>query len=1125
MLAGDLTSNDGSVIGSVEQVLQRNPDDPYILYPDATRTGHSSLDGHQLINAVRYGAEKYQAAIGPTRETDRVVAYLSSSHVSYFINLLSLMTNDYVPLLLSPRNATAGMVDLIQRSKAVALVYETGQSHIVQQLRKDVPGLNMVEAIQSEELLSDGKNESMKEDGNVGFGIKQAVGATDNLADRVILAMHSSGSTAFPKLRYWTNRSMMADWGYDDKSHRQRTFLPAPLFHALGVWAGFSTLRASGALILASFPFSPAALLTAMQKTAPTKSVLAPSVLEDLVGFLDTTAPDRWSILSSLDSILVGGAPCPQEIGDRAVERGVGLKSIYGSTEAGILLGPEPDSNEWNVLRPIVDEQYIKWQVVNKERGIYRMFVKTSLEGFAKGVTDEEWYDTNDLFKQIRPGFWMYRGRADDILVHITGEKTNPVPMELSFRTHPLIHEAVILGQDRFQTCAFILLDRQEVLKYSPLEVMDHVYQAVEDANELAPQHSRLVKELVEVLPFGHDDFPRTESKRNVIRQRAALLLKERENALYERYEKGLSAQGPKQELVAQGDLTDFIVKTAAKIMGRDAKTLTDAQDQHTSLFELGLDSLGATQLRNELARVVNYDLPRDVVFNYSSIHDLASYLNSLRHEPTSLEDLRRAIRDEVAAILKKSMDTSLDDVSFFEIGLDSLGATTLGNRLAKILGKDVKRDIIFDHSTVSGLASTLSGTIGDDNLASTKQLTKAQDLLKKYLSRISSLTPLPADTSPPDRRRILLTGSTGALGTELLGSLLALPNVDKIYCLHRGSNDLQREIKSFASRLGDASILEQAEAEGRVYGVAAKLEEDRLGVGEETYKLLEDVTDILHVGWPVNWSFPVEAFDGTLNGVFNLLRLSTHQRPKAFHFISSIAAYARPPGRPTIPEEPVPNNPAYASKMGYGVSKWIAERMLENASSELGTKVNIFRCGQLSGNTTHGAWNRTDFWAGVLASGVNLGVLPDIPSQIDWLPVDIAANAILELAGLTKTTDQNEPNLNVYHIANPHRAPWSSICTAINNLGHPISVLPIQSWLSLVSDPNNRKRDPAITDQLIPVLHQMLLGDLNDMADLETTKTEQASSHIRESINAADEQYWRTVIGSFEKMNMLKHA
>ncbi|KNC95890.1 uncharacterized protein SPPG_08651 [Spizellomyces punctatus DAOM BR117] len=870
MLGGDQTSNGGSVIRSLEQIFQRNPDDPYILYPDATRTGHCSLDGHQIINAVRYGAEKYQGAVGPARETDRVVAYLSSSHVSYFINLLSLMTNDYVPLLLSPRNATAGMVDLIQRSKAVALVYEPGQSHIVQQLRKDLPELKMVEAIQFEELLRDEKNEWMKEDGSVGFGIKQSVGATDNLADRVTLAMHSSGSTAFPKLRYWTNRSMMAnpnDRGFDDTSRRQRTFLPAPLFHALGIWVGLSTLRASGAIILASFPFSPAALLDAVQKTNPTKIVLPPSLLEDFVGYLDTTAPERWSILSSLDSILVGGAPCPQEIGDRVVERGIGLRSIYGSTEAGVLLGPEPGSKEWNVLRPIIDEQHIKWQVVNKERGIYRMFVRTSVVGFAKGVTDEEWYDTNDLFKQVRPGFWMYRGRGDDILVHITGEKTNPVPMELSLRTHPLIHEAVILGQDRFQTCAFILLDRQEILKYSPLEVMDQVYRAVEDANELAPQHSRLIKELVEVLPFGHADFPRTESKGNVIRRRAAVMLKEREQKLYERYEKGLSEQGPKQALGAQGDLTDFIVQAAAKIMGRDATTLTDPQDQRTSLFALGLDSLGATQLRNELARVVNNDLPRDIVFSYSSIHDLASYLSSVRNEPTSLTDLRRAIRDEVAAILKKTMDTSMDDVSFFEIGLDSLGATTLSNRLAKILGKDIKRDIIFDHSTVSGLASALSGTTGDDNVASTKQLTKAQDLLKKYISRISTLTPLPADTSQPDRRRILLTGSTGALGTELLASLLALPNVDKIYCLHRGSNDLQRESKSFASRLGDASILEQAEAEGRVHGVAANLEEDRLGVGDETYKLLEDVTDILHVGWPVNWSFPVEAFDGTLNG------------------------------------------------------------------------------------------------------------------------------------------------------------------------------------------------------------------------------------------------------------------
>jgi long-subunit acyl-CoA synthetase (AMP-forming) len=113
-------------------------------------------------------------------------------------------------------------------------------------------------------------------------------------------------------------------------------------------------------------------------------------------------------------------------------------------------------------------------------------------------------YSTNDVFIEDPPGSGEYQiqGRHDDTLVHINGEKTNPVPMEDIICHFPIVQRAFVFGHQRLCTGVLIQLNREQADNYSIDEILDKVWEAVEASNKLAPSHSRIVRQMVKCLPM-----------------------------------------------------------------------------------------------------------------------------------------------------------------------------------------------------------------------------------------------------------------------------------------------------------------------------------------------------------------------------------------------------------------------------------------------------------------------------------------------------------------------------------------------------------------------------------------------------------------------------------------------
>lgn len=237
-------------------------------------------------------------------------------------------------------------------------------------------------------------------------------------------------------------------------------------------------------------------------------------------------------------------------------------------------------------------------------------------------------YSPGDLFIEDPPGsgYYIIQGRKDDVLVHITGEKTNPLPMEIAMRTHAIVEHAIVLGHQRFCCSVLIQLNLQEAFKHELRTIEELVWEAVKSANEEAPTHSHIVPALVKILPMNKH-LPIT-GKGNVIRKSAELECGALIDKMYEQFFNNVGttcdAQPHFQERAwTKDEMCNYLQKIVANVLNMPPEICSD----HTkSLFALSLNSLTAIQLRNTLCNQFG-QLNQDIIFEFSSIDALGAEL------------------------------------------------------------------------------------------------------------------------------------------------------------------------------------------------------------------------------------------------------------------------------------------------------------------------------------------------------------------------------------------------------------------------------------------------------------------------------------------------------------------
>ena len=355
------------------------------------------------------------------------------------------------------------------------------------------------------------------------------------------------------------------------------------------------------------------------------------------------------------------------------------------------------------------------------------------------------------------------------------------------------------------------------------------------------------------------------------------------------------------------------------------------------------------------------------------------------------------------------------EDMDLFSYGVDSIACMRLRTQLTRLVppsGDELPMSVVEDCGTVERLAKyILRKRHGLSDKEEEDEEHLMLDLVKQFGTFEQSRENCRSNGTidgPSSGDIIVLTGATGALGAHMLDLLRKLANIDAIYCLVRGVDEhaaMERVRKALEQRgLTNPAMVEELNPKVKV--IPAQLSEKRLGLPDDLYDYLtREVTSIIHVAWTVNFRLRLRSFvKDNIAGVRNLLDLAMktpRPHPPRFTYCSSTAAIIKGPlNRLGLLPEEISLDPSTASPLGYSRSKWVAEQICLEAHkrTSLRGRISVVRVGQLAGDSSSGIWNTKEAWPMMLSTAKLIHCLPDLGDEpLDWLPVDVAAQAFLE--------------------------------------------------------------------------------------------------------------------------------
>jgi len=405
----------------------------------------------------------------------------------------------------------------------------------------------------------------------------------------------------------------------------------------------------------------------------------------------------------------------------------------------------------------------------------------------------------------------------------------------------------------------------------------------------------------------------------------------------------------------------------------------------------------------------------------------------------------------EIWQDLLQCQDVRIAD-NFFELGGDSLLLVSMLAAIERKLNITLSIQTFLLYQTIQDIepivkAQLTNSTIGQANktISNTLMAGELTEVLQQEIHLEQSIMVPPdmslASTIP---RHILLTGTTGYLGSRLLLALLQTTDAE-LYCLVRGTD----------TDTGFDRILEKITAiqpltpqqEARIIPIKGDLAKPLLGLTQQLYNLLaRKIDQIIHCGALVNFILPRSSLKKiNVDGTVELLRLATRYKLKRFNYVSTVSVF------PTIAKnlqkkfyENESINQPLPIVGGYPQSKWVAEKLIQIAR-ERGVPINIFRPGVIFGDTRINDLPAEVMLVEFLKLCIDLKAVPALDILIDIAPVDFVASAIIHIS-------QQSLNAN-YHLTNPEPVPLADFIGMLKRNGISLTTLPPQEWALLLVD------------------------------------------------------------------------
>ncbi|KAI9716320.1 MAG: putative NRPS-like protein biosynthetic cluster [Candelaria pacifica] len=425
-----------------------------------------------------------------------------------------------------------------------------------------------------------------------------------------------------------------------------------------------------------------------------------------------------------------------------------------------------------------------------------------------------------------------------------------------------------------------------------------------------------------------------------------------------------------------------------------------------------------------------------------------------LQLDLAGIESFLKDTYKDVAGTTLESLDTDL-----FNAGVDSLIAIQMRRIIQKTLdlsGKQLSSNIIYEHGNLATLAKYLfSLSPGGHDLNGNEDKTQVmKELIQKYSSFGET---------------VVLTGATGSLGAHILAQMVNSHSTKKVYCLVRGDNPLDRVLQSLKER---GTLLEPS-SEHKIEALSTDFSQPDLGLTEKMMEELKaEVSLIIHLAWPVNFSIHLQSFEPHLAGLRTLLKLSLNvyrSEPARLFFASSISTAENTPSPALIANEPI-DDFSHVLDMGYAQSKLVGEHMVLNAARN-GARSYVLRIGQIVGDLQSGFWNDNEYVPSMIRSALIMKALPSLDETCSWIPVDTLATAILEISKTLRSApkpcaiDSTNPPV-VYNMCNPHLFSWDQLLEEVRDAGLEFEKVPYGDWMQLLRNSaakGDEEQNPAV--------------------------------------------------------------
>lgn len=643
-IPGIIEAEDEKPCVTLDQLIRRrattHADRALISYP-SHETDYIDYTGADLENITRRAAahladtlDQVAPGFAETKENTSsksgpVVALVGVSSLEYYFTFLALQRLGVTTLFISPRLADPGYIHLLTKTACQIAIASGSSFNTLDRLRNSgsldgnftlVPMADAAFFTQSLNTTDDPVLKSRNPTGTQGFII------------------HSGGTTGLPKpVPLSAAAWLLQAADIVRRIPRADTLSTLPLFHSFGLATLLRGLVNGTRLSLlsAARPVTAAIILEALDVTTSQALVTVPYTLKFLV-----ESAGGAQRLGTLRQVINAGSAIPDDLGDKLVEAGANIFHLYGQTESGALMEPPQDRLLWSWVTPLPHAApYLKFEPEGDDtQNLYHLVVLPGLKQKVLSDRPDGSYGTKDLFKRhpTQPHLWKFVARKDDIIVMLNGEKADPIPLEEAVTANPNVRVAVAFGAGR-DALGLLVIRSPGTASLSPEEFVDSITPDLELGNLRVPAYARVSREMI-IVKDADTPFPATD-KATIIR---TAFLKAFQTDIEKAYDstQELSISDDNEEPLSYGKLLNLVSRAVENELKAkngqlevgiaDNQELTKCLASDADFFDIGLDSLQASNIRSRLLREVHLhgrSLATNVVFDYPSVKLLTKYL------------------------------------------------------------------------------------------------------------------------------------------------------------------------------------------------------------------------------------------------------------------------------------------------------------------------------------------------------------------------------------------------------------------------------------------------------------------------------------------------------------------